>query len=228
MIYLRLFIEFFKTGLFSVGGGLATLPFLYEMSTNTHWFTHSDVADMIAISESTPGAIGINMSTYAGYITAGYLGGVCATLSLAAPSVIIILIISKFLQKFRENPHVENAFYGLAVGGSVSSADTLLASDDHRDLRLAAEDVSCLGYLIEDLIHGYECKVHIHQLNYRAHACACCTEAGAYHLSFGDRCVEASVYAELLCEAPCASEDASEHLYVFAHNEDPVVTLHFR
>ena len=113
MIYLRLFIEFFKTGLFSVGGGLATLPFLYEMSTNTHWFTHSDVADMIAISESTPGAIGINMSTYAGYLTAGYLGGISATLSLAAPSVIIILIISKFLQKFRDNPHVENAFYGL-------------------------------------------------------------------------------------------------------------------
>ena len=66
MIFLQLFLQFFKTGLFSVGGGLATLPFLYEMSNNTGWFTHSDVADMIAVSESTPGAIGINMATFAG------------------------------------------------------------------------------------------------------------------------------------------------------------------
>ena len=83
ILLLRLFFEFFKTGLFSVGGGLATLPFLYEMSSNTHWFTHRDVADMIAISESTPGAIGINMATYAGYKTAGVPGGICATLGLA-------------------------------------------------------------------------------------------------------------------------------------------------
>lgn len=113
MIYVRLFIEFFKTGLFSIGGGLATLPFLYEMSTNTHWFSHADVADMIAISESTPGAIGVNMATYAGYLTGGYPGGIIATLGLATAPLIIILIISKFLEKFRSNPHVENAFYGL-------------------------------------------------------------------------------------------------------------------
>lgn len=110
---LRLMLEFFKTGLFSVGGGLATLPFLYEMSDNTGWFSHADIADMIAISESTPGAIGINMSTYAGYKTAGIPGGILASLSLAAPSVIIILIIARFLKKFRDNPHVEGAFYGL-------------------------------------------------------------------------------------------------------------------
>ena len=113
MTILRLMFEFFKTGLFSVVGGLATLPFLYEMSDKTGWFTHADIADMIAISESTPGAIGINMSTYAGYKTAGIPGGVLATLSLAAPCVIIILIIAKFLNKFRENPNVEGAFYGL-------------------------------------------------------------------------------------------------------------------
>ena len=110
---LQLMLEFFKTGLFSVGGGLATLPFLYEMSDKTGWFSHADIADMIAISESTPGAIGINMSTYAGYKTAGIPGGILASLSLAAPSVIIILIIAKFLNKFRENPNVEGAFYGL-------------------------------------------------------------------------------------------------------------------
>ena len=99
---LRLMYEFFKTGLFSVGGGLATLPFLYEMSDKTGWFSHADIADMIAISESTPGAIGINMSTYAGYKTAGLPGGILATLALA-----------EFLSKFRDNPNVEGAFYGL-------------------------------------------------------------------------------------------------------------------
>ena len=113
MTLLRLMYEFFKTGLFSVGGGLATLPFLYEMSDKTGWFTHADIADMIAISESTPGAIGINMSTYAGFKTVGYAGGILATLALATPSVIIILIIAKFLKIFRDNPHVEGAFYGL-------------------------------------------------------------------------------------------------------------------
>lgn len=113
MTILRLMLAFFKTGLFSVGGGLATLPFLYEMSDQTGWFSHADIADMIAISESTPGAIGINMSTYAGYKTAGVPGGILASLALATPSVIIILIIARFLKKFRDNPNVEGAFYGL-------------------------------------------------------------------------------------------------------------------
>ena len=113
MTYIRLFFEFFKTGLFAVGGGLATLPFLYEISSRTGWFTTADIADMIAISESTPGAIGINMSTYAGYMTGGVPGGIIATLGLGTPCIIIILIISKFLKKFRDNPYVEKAFYGL-------------------------------------------------------------------------------------------------------------------
>ena len=96
-VLLQLVLQFAKTGLFAVGGGLATLPFLYEMSDATGWFTHADIADMIAISESTPGAIGINMSTYAGYQTAGFLGGICATLGLALPSVIIIIIVFFFI-----------------------------------------------------------------------------------------------------------------------------------
>ncbi len=113
MTILRLMLAFAKTGLFSVGGGLATLPFLYEMSDKTGWFSHADIADMIAVSESTPGAIGINMSTYAGFKTAGIPGGILASLALAAPSVIIILIIAKFLEKFRDSKYVEGAFYGL-------------------------------------------------------------------------------------------------------------------
>ena len=113
MTLLRLMFEFMKTGLFSVGGGLATLPFLYEMSDRTGWFSHADIADMIAVSESTPGPIGINMSTFAGFRTAGVPGGILASLALAFPSVVITLIISKFLTRFRDSPLVEGAFYGL-------------------------------------------------------------------------------------------------------------------
>ena len=113
MILLQLYYRFFMTGLFSIGGGLATLPFLYETAEETGWFTASDIANMIAVSESTPGALGINMSTYAGYITAGIPGGILATIGLATPSVIIILIIARFLKKFRDNPYVNKAFYGL-------------------------------------------------------------------------------------------------------------------
>ena len=94
MIYLQLFWEFFKAGLFSVGGGLATLPFLYDISDRLGWFTHAQIADMLAISESTPGPIGVNMATYAGFTSAGIPGGVVATLGLVTPSVIVILIIA--------------------------------------------------------------------------------------------------------------------------------------
>lgn len=113
MTYLLLFVEFFKTGLFSVGGGLATLPFLYEMADKYPWFDRPILADMIAISESTPGPIGVNMATYAGYEAGGILGGIIATIALVLPSLIIIIIIAKFLNKFNENNYVKSAFYGL-------------------------------------------------------------------------------------------------------------------
>jgi len=113
VIYLRLFLEFFKTGLFAVGGGMATLPFLYSMSDSTGWFTHAQLADMIAVSESTPGPIGVNMATYVGFSTAGIPGELCATIGLVTPSVIIILLIAKALQAFRSNKYVDAAFYGL-------------------------------------------------------------------------------------------------------------------
>ena len=113
MILLRLFFEFFKAGLFAVGGGMATLPFLYDISTRTGWFTHGMLADMVAVSESTPGPIGVNMATYVGFVTAGIPGAVIATIGLITPSVIIILLIARALKAFRENPYVEAAFYGL-------------------------------------------------------------------------------------------------------------------
>ena len=113
MIFLRLFWEFFKTGLFAVGGGMATLPFLYDISTRTGWFTNAMLADMVAVSESTPGPIGVNMATYVGYTTAGIPGAVIATLGLITPSVIIILLIARALKAFKSNPLVEAGFYGL-------------------------------------------------------------------------------------------------------------------
>lgn len=113
MILLRLFWEFFKVGLFAVGGGMATLPFLYDISATTGWFTADQLADMIAVSESTPGPIGVNMATYVGFTTAGIPSGIIATLGLITPSIIIILIISRILAEFRQNKTVDAAFYGL-------------------------------------------------------------------------------------------------------------------
>ena len=114
MTCLLLFYEFFKTGLFAVGGGLATLPFLYDMAArHPEWFTVSQLADMLAVSESTPGPLGVNMATYVGYLTAGIPGAVAATMGLVAPSVIVILIVAAFLKRFRESRLVNNVFYGL-------------------------------------------------------------------------------------------------------------------
>lgn len=124
MIFLRLFYEFFKTGLFAVGGGLATLPFLRNMAETTGWFTKAQLADMLAVSESTPGPIGVNTATYVGFTTAGIPGALVATAGLVTPSVIVILIIARMLKKFRDNRIVENAFYGLrpASTGLIAAA----------------------------------------------------------------------------------------------------------
>lgn len=132
ILYLRLFYEFFKTGLFAVGGGMATIPFLYDMASATGWFTAEDVANMIAVGESTPGPIGVNMATYVGYVTGSNAGGlpfailgaVVATLGLITPSIIVILIIASFLKSFRDNRYVESAFYGLrpASAGLIAAA----------------------------------------------------------------------------------------------------------
>ena len=113
MIYFTLFYEFAKIGLFALGGGLASLPFLYELAGKYNWFDSNMLSNMIAVSESTPGPIGVNMATYAGFLSGGILGGIIATLGLITPSIIIIIIIAKFLEAFKTNHSVQNAFYGL-------------------------------------------------------------------------------------------------------------------
>lgn len=113
MIYLQLFWEFFKTGLFAVGGGMATLPFLQAIGESTGWYTYTDLMNMLAVSESTPGPIGINMATYVGFTAAGVPGAVVATAGEVTPSIIVILIVAAVLHSFRDNKYVNRAFYGL-------------------------------------------------------------------------------------------------------------------
>jgi chromate transporter len=127
MILLQLFWEFFKTGLFAVGGGMVTIPFLSEMAERTGWFTRGMLADMIAVAESTPGPIGVNTATYVGYTTAGIPGGVVATLGLVTPSFIIILIVASFLKAFRSNRYVERVFYGIRPASVAMIAAALVA-----------------------------------------------------------------------------------------------------
>jgi chromate transporter len=126
MTYLTLAYEFFKVGLFSIGGGMATIPFLMDLAETQPWFTPSQLTDMIAIAESTPGPIGINMSTYAGFNAGGVLGGIVATFSLVFPSVVIICIVSKFMQKFRSSKLVEDAFYGLRPASAAMIAGAMM------------------------------------------------------------------------------------------------------
>lgn len=132
MMFVYLIAEFFKTGLFAIGGGLATLPFLYEIANKYDWLDAHLMSDMIAVSESTPGPIGVNMATYAGFNAGsslgsfwyGIAGGIIATLSLVLPSVIVCIIVYKFLEKFKESTLVDNAFKGLrpAVCGLIGAA----------------------------------------------------------------------------------------------------------
>lgn len=135
MIYLQLFWEFFKVGLFSVGGGMATLPFLAHMGDATGWFTRSQLMNMLAISESTPGPVGINMATYVGFTTAGVPGAIVATVGEVTPSIIVILTIAALLQQFRQSKYVQFAFYGLrpASTGLIGAA--------------------CLGVILETLVN---------------------------------------------------------------------------
>ena len=120
MIFLELYIRFFMVGLFAVGGGLATLPFLTSMGEATGWFDAMDISNMIAISESTPGPIGINMATYIGFqvgsefgMPFGILGSIVATLGEVTPCIAVIIIVSRMLIKFRDSKYVEYTFYGL-------------------------------------------------------------------------------------------------------------------
>lgn len=138
MILLQLYWEFFLVGLFSMGGGMATVPFLFDLSERTGWFTSADLTTMIAISEATPGPIGVNMATYVGYVSAGVPGSIIAPIGLATPAVVIILLVSKILNTVWENPKVKGLFYalrpasvGLIGAAALSVCAVSLFSVDH-------------------------------------------------------------------------------------------------
>lgn len=155
ILLLRLYLEFFKTGLFSVGGGLATLPFLSEMADNTGWFTRAQLADMIAVAESTPGPIGINTATYVGFSTAGIPGALIATLGLVTPSVIIILLITSVLNKFKSNIFIITTFKylrpasaGLILSAFISLAAMTFFSNDGISIANLSISAIILGMII--------------------------------------------------------------------------------
>lgn len=160
MIYLQLFWEYFKTGLFAVGGGMATIPFLYDMADKTGWFTHQDLANMIAVGESTPGPIGVNMATYVGYVTGmgqgslgrAILGAVTATTGLVLPSLIVILIIAAMLKRFKDSNSVKQAFYGLrpASTGLIAAAGISVAVSNLFDF--SASTVNWKGWILAALL----------------------------------------------------------------------------
>ena len=141
-VYLRLYWEFFKTGLFAVGGGMATLPFLKDIGQSTGWYTYTDLMNMLAVSESTPGPIGINMATYVGFTVGGIPGAVIATLGEVTPSIIVILIVAMMLKKFRDSKYVNNAFYGLrpASTGLIGAACVTVVLEVMTGIKVLAAD----------------------------------------------------------------------------------------
>ena len=163
MTYLRLFFEFFKTGLFAVGGGLATLPFLHRMGASFGWFTYDDVGNMLAVSESTPGPIGVNISTYTGSLITGPIGGILATLSLVFPSVVVIIFVARFLEKFSENKLVKDVFYGLrpaVVGMLLSSIITVFESSLFKGDFMTGIDIRYWGLLVVLVFGIFKFKKH--------------------------------------------------------------------
>lgn len=141
-VYLRLYWEFFKTGLFAVGGGMATLPFLKDIGQSTGWYTYTDLMNMLAVSESTPGPIGINMATYVGFTVGSVPGAVIATLGEVTPSIIVILIVAMMLKKFRDNRYVNMAFYGLrpASTGLIGAACVAVVLEVMTGIKVLAAD----------------------------------------------------------------------------------------
>ena len=167
MIYLRLFWEFFKTGLFAVGGGMATFPFLSALGVKTGWFTQSQLADMIAVSESTPGPIGVNSATYVGFTVASIPGALIATLGLITPSIIISVIIAALLNNFKDNRFVSSVFrclrpasVGLITVAGLAVAKLVFVPTKDTDINLAGNIILAVVLLIFSHFVPKTKKVH--------------------------------------------------------------------
>ncbi len=169
---IKLFFEFFKIGLFAVGGGLATLPFLTDLGASTGLFTVERLMDMVAVSESTPGPMGINMATYVGFETLGTLGGIVTTLGIVTPSIVVIILVSLVMEKFKESPAVKNIFWGLrpaSMGLICMSAlevvkNSLIYIDDFAGNIL--EIINVKGLIFAAVLLVFMVKVKIHPVFY--------------------------------------------------------------
>ncbi|MDR0839571.1 MAG: chromate transporter [Oscillospiraceae bacterium] len=166
MVLLRLFYEYFLIGLFSVGGGLATVPFLQDLAARTGWFTLTELADMVAIAQSVPGPIGVNLATYVGFKISGIPGVLAAVLGIVTPSVAVILIIAHILMKFKDSKYIAWAFNGLRpascaliAAAGVSMAQLSFWSDGAFNLKA----IILLAVLIPPML-----KTKLHPLVYIA------------------------------------------------------------
>ena len=170
MIFVLLFLEFFKTGLFSVGGGLATIPFLRTMGESYGWFDENVLSTMVAVGESTPGPIGVNMATFVGYTIGGeyglggsLAGAVIATFGLVLPSVIVIILVTKVLTAFRSNKYVDSSFYGIrpAVTGMICAAGlSMIKNAICPTLTLASFNIGAAILFVVLLVVTNKIKLH--------------------------------------------------------------------
>lgn len=170
MILLELFLNFFFIGITSIGGGLSTIPLMTEILISKGWVIETEIIDMIAISEMTPGPIGINMATYAGNKAAGILGGISATAGLVTPSVIIIIIIAHFYNKYRNNLYVNGVMTVVrpVVTGMIAAVCANLAAITLFDVKVLSAGGSLLEFfqpipiIIATVVFvaGYRFRVH--------------------------------------------------------------------
>lgn len=174
MIYLRLFLEFFHIGLFSFGGGYATLPFLYHIADTYKWYTPQQLSDMIAVSSITPGPVGVNVATFAGFSTAGIFGSLIATSAVILPSYILIIIISKLLEKFKTNKKVQAAIYGLKPAGC-----GLLAAVG---INIFMDNVNAFGFILFAVLFYMAIKQKHDPLFYLGVSAIVGLAAGFFHL----------------------------------------------
>lgn len=154
MNYFLLFVEFFKIGIFSFGGGYATLPFLYHMSDVYHWFSYEELSTMLAVSSITPGPVGLNVATFAGFKTLGVLGSIDATLAIMIPSFIIVILISKILKKFKDNFYTKAVLYALrpAAAGMIAAVGVRLFKNSIMPYGLNIQALDLRGLILFALL----------------------------------------------------------------------------
>jgi chromate transporter len=148
MVFFDLFAAFFKIGLFSFGGGYAMIPLIQSEVSRYGWLKASEFANIIAISEMTPGPIAVNSATYIGFTAAGILGSIVATLGVALPSLIVVLIIAKFFFGFQKHPLNESVFYVLrpVIAALIITAAVFVAETAIINIKLTIDSVAKLFF----------------------------------------------------------------------------------